>query len=63
MILIKLLKIILLAQGKNNMEEKNNSAQFCENEEKKDESIDISKESNTLKKEPKTPIEFYDIYP
>ena len=62
MILIKLLKIILLAQGKNNMEEKNN-AQLCENEEKKDESIDISKESNTLKKEPKTPIEFYDIYP
>ena len=61
MTLIKLLKIILLAQGNNNMEI-NDNTQLCENEEKKDESIDKSKEPNILKKEP-TPIEFYDIYP
>ena len=42
---------------------KNNNAQLCENEEEKDESIDKSKESNILKKEPKKAIEFYDIYP
>ena len=40
-----------------------NNAQPCENEEEKDESIDINKEPNILKKEPKTPIEFYDVYP
>ena len=42
--------------------ETNNNAKLCENEEEKDESIDISKEI-PLKKEPKPPIEFYDIYP
>ena len=40
----------------------NNNAQPCENEEEKDESIDISKEM-PLKKEPENVIEFYDIYP
>ena len=44
-------------------EQTNNNAQLCENEEEKDESIDINKESNILKKQPKTPIEFYDVYP
>ena len=42
--------------------ETNNNAQLCENEEEKDESIDINKKQNILKKEP-TPIEFYDVYP
>ena len=42
--------------------ETDDNAQLCENEEEKDESIDKSKEK-PLKKEPKTPIEFYDVYP
>ena len=43
--------------------ETNNNAQLCENEEEKNESIDKSKESNILKKEPNNAIEFYDVYP
>ena len=43
--------------------ETNNNAQLCENEEEKDETNDRNKEPNILKKEPKTPIEFYDVYP
>lgn len=43
--------------------ETNDNAKLCENEEEKDESIDISKEQNILKKEPENVIEFYDIYP
>lgn len=39
------------------------NVQHCENEEKKDESIDINKKPNILKKEPENVIEFYDIYP
>ena len=39
-----------------------NNEQLCKNEEKKDESIDKSKEM-PLKKEPENVIEFYDIYP
>ena len=42
--------------------ETSDNAQLCENEEKKDESIDKSKET-PLKKEPENVIEFYDIYP
>ena len=38
------------------------NAQLYENEEKKDESIDKSKEM-PLKKEPENVIEFYDVYP
>ena len=60
MTLIKLLKTIHNTQ-ENNMKA-NNNAQPCENEEEKDESIDISKEM-PLKKEPENVIEFYDIYP
>lgn len=40
----------------------NDNAQLCENEEEKDETIDRIKEI-PLKKEPKEPIEFYDVYP
>ena len=42
--------------------ETSDNAQLCENEEKKDESIDKSKKPNILKKEPENVIEFYDIY-
>ena len=61
MTLIKLLEIILLAQGNNNMET-NDNEQLCENEETTDETNDKIKKI-PLKKESKTPIEFYDIYP
>ena len=43
--------------------ETNDNTQLCENEEEKDESIDISKKQNIIKKEPKKVIEFYDVYP
>lgn len=39
-----------------------NNTQLCENEETTDETNDRNKEI-PLKKEPKEPIEFYDIYP
>ena len=38
-----------------------NNAQLCENEEEKDETNDRSQKISN-KKEPKTPIEFYDVY-
>ena len=43
--------------------ETNNNAQLCENEKEKDETNDINKEPNILKKESNNAIEFYDVYP
>ena len=51
-----------LRNQENNNMEINDNAQLCENEEEKNESIDINKEI-PLKKEPENVIEFYDIYP
>ena len=53
---------MILKNQKNNNMETNDNTQLCENKEKKDESINKSKEM-PLKKEPENVIEFYDVYP